>query len=384
MNSVVSNFRNEFKIGAPPGVTTGTWSVLLMSVPNPEFPLLAFRWTGDDPPAGGIEKVYCKNTSFAFQPTGEAPLKATTWTATANKYRFLKKSVTHYMDASDLYNQGMCYASQTAIDTSVNPTVQSTTLPFLKRWLDFGLIPTQPGQIMQSSSKAFRGPAKEGCFQVSRFVDPTALYNNAYPEIEQINYSYIPFGGGTISSAVSLSGGTDDAIPPTYTSMSLGYTLFTGLLPQASINSKCIHSIESVPDINSTWAVFATPGPCPDGPAMDLGSVEMYKLADGMPSAANDLAAFWNAAKSLGPVLKSVYKGAKPLLQEGLKALPAGNLLNQIMDGIEDLVVTKTKKPKTKKGRRVQEEDVPQPMAKRTPKPKKKKRQQQEETFSLR
>lgn len=344
MSSVVTDFRNEFQIDPPTGVGTGTWSTLLISFPNPQIPLIAIRWVGALPPAvlpaGDI--VVFQNPSFTFGTN------ASTWDTTVSNYRYTKKSLTSHMVVSSLYDQGTAYAAQMAFESFIDPNTQNAGDRLTwSRNLDY--IPTAPSQILQASSKSFEGEAKFGSFLVHRYVNPAMQYLGARATYERLVFKYINITGGTSSVTMDLVSGIPIptpaiAAPTTYDGLTVGYNLYNSLLAQATIRAKCIHSIEATTDLTSAWSVFTEPGPCPDGPAMDLASVEMYKLADGLPAAANDFGAFWNAAKSLGPVLKSVYQGAKPLIKTGLNTLPAGGLLNQILEGVEGLAMQDTSK----------------------------------------
>lgn len=362
MSSTVVDFRNEFTVTPPAGVGTGTWSVLLMTTSDPEYPMIAFRWVGDTPadPIPNADILLFQNTSYNWGS------EAVNWERDVSQFRPVKYSATHYFDASQLYNQGRVWASQigmgniTHVDAPAG-TTQSTNV------YDIGLIPTTGGQVMQSSSKYYSGLAKDGCFQILRYIDPACQYSKMPTSVNIYQYQITP-GGPIVNRQINLdrdlpSGQTLTA--PAYPGLSMGFSLFKGMLNQATISSKLIHSWEVTTDVGSAWAPFAKPGPCPDGPAMDLASTEMFKLADGFPAAANDFGSFINAAKSLGPILKQVYNVAKPVLKTGLNTLPAGGLLNQILEGVEGLAMANSSQPKKKKQLKITP-TAPIPMAKKS------------------
>jgi hypothetical protein len=328
MSSTVVDFRNEFNITAP--ASGQTWSVLILAQANPRYPVLSWKWPDNSYASYSFEQN--ANPSFNWGTN------ATNWEANVQRFRPVKASITSYFDASSLYNQGKTYAAQVGQDRRLFTASAADNVE--TRYL-LGVMPVNGGQIMQTSSKYYTGPASEGNFSILRYVDPSAQYADAAPVSASLN--------GTINGTAFDSDLGAGFQPPTYVGMSQAWHLYTGLLPQATLHCKMIHSYEVVTDVGSAWAPFCNPGPCPDGPAMELAAVEQYKLQDGFPSSANDLAAFWNAAKSLGPVLKGVWNVAKPALKTGLSTLPGGGLMNQVVDAVENLALTQTPRGNSKK-----------------------------------
>jgi len=332
-SSIGINWKNEFNIVAPTAPVSATWSALLISMPNPRYPLWVLKWTGDTPAiVGDINSIVYENTNFDWGAS------STNWNNNTSRFRAYASSLTAYFDASDLYNQGRAYVAQGTMGTPGR--IVGTSVPAdVGQDIHFGSVPMVASNILQMSDKYYTGLAKEGSYSVQGFVDPVMNYVNGFVAGFVLNANVQTLAGGaTVAFAIPTNS------PTFFSAFSVSYHLFTGLLPQATLQAKRIHGWEIIPNAGSAWAPFATGGPCPDASALEAAAIQRHGGQDGYPSAANDLAAFWNAAKSLGPVLSAAYKVAKPALKVGLNTLPAGGLLNQVLEGVESLAMSRTPK----------------------------------------
>lgn len=366
-SSIVAGFRNEFSIDPPTAVGTGTWSCLLIGLPNVQYPLAVLKWVGDLPTAtSGVSVQTLQNPNFNWGSN------AFIWEDTVAQFRFLNSSTTVYFDASDLYNQGKCYTAQASFSDVA--TVGALTVGSqLGEYLNVGIYPATASQILQLSDKPYSGMAKDGSYSVEGFSNPVMNYRSANPTVSSISGD-MPIVTGVTSLQIPMGGTDKDA--PFYTEFTNSYHLYKGLLAQATLQVKRCFAIEALPMPGSAWVPFIKRGPMPDAPALELAACLRHSGADGYPSAANDLGAFLGAAKSLLPVLGQVWKIARPALRTGLNTLPSGGLINQLVDGVETMVNARTPAPR-KLGTVGQQvvQQAPVAKAKRKPKPKKKRSQ---------
>lgn len=320
-SSAVLRWVNKQKFGPPAGLAAGeTWSILVVSLPNPQYPVVAFRWAGDDPPTvyDPANTVWMENRQFVFG------LQAENWETAVQATRPLANSVTTELITSDLYNQGQVAVCKVPVQNAVHPVDQGGDFPLadvLAVSTELGLLPTEQGLILQASCKSADWEAKFGSFQILNFVSPAVQYESAAAVRGLLNFKLrsvatpveVPFGGVTNADA------------PTYSGMTAAYTLYTGLLSQATISVKRNHAWECVLPANSVWQPFATAGPMPDAAAMELAAVQMHALPDGLTAAHNSFGSFFS---KLLPVAKGIWNVAGPLVKAGVSALPGGSAIN--------------------------------------------------------
>jgi hypothetical protein len=318
-SSAVLRWTNKSTYG-PPADTTDTWSAIVVSLPNPQYPAVVLRWKGDtivsDFPAADI--LWMQNAQFAFG------LQAQNWEAAVQQFRPLASSVTTELVATTLYDQGQVASCKVPVQNAVHPNDQGDEFPLaavLAVVLDLGSLPVTQGQILQASAKSTDWLAKEGTFTVLNFVNPSVQYASAAPTRGRIRFRLY----GTIVDQEVLMGGLTSPDAPTYDGMTVGYTLYTGLLPQAKISVKRVHAWECVLPANSPWQPFATAGPMPDAAAMELAAVQMHALPDALTAVHNSFGSFF---QKLLPVAKGIWNVAGPLVKAGVSALPGGSAIN--------------------------------------------------------
>lgn len=319
-SSVVTNFRNEFSLGCPS--TWKTWSALLITQPSPQIPLWSVIWEGaGSPTASSFLHRSFENPSFGWGD-GEA------WSKTASQMRPIAGSLTVYLDAASLYNQGRIYCAQGSAEVTYQ-TPDKTELDVL---VVLGQLPTEGSEIMNMSSKSVSHLAKEGMFTVQRFVDPSVQYLRASTQQAMVE-AYLRLEDGT--TVVIRDGFGNRRMAGWYPGMSLSYVLVKGLLGEATLSMKRPHAWETIPAPGSTWGPFASPGPCPDAAALELAAVQQHAKRDGDVAAANDLGSFLGG---LLPTVRKVWNVAAPVAKTILSTTPKGRVVAGVIDGLGQVI----------------------------------------------
>lgn len=339
-SSTTLNFRMEFSVDAPLGVGTGTWSCLLINLPNPQYPLLVLKWPGDLPIVAGDVSV-----STPLNPNFVWGTDAANWNANVARYRIYAASTTAYFDAASLYDQGKCYVAQSSF--ADNFYSEATAATPLRQTIGIGKYPVEASVLMQLSDRYYTGMAKEGSYSPEGFANPTMEYKSG-TSIRTNVTGTVALSSGASFSLVTPLGGVAASVVPTFESYTQSYHLYKGLLNQATLQVKRVIGLEILPVPGSAWAPFSTAGPCPDFPALEAAACQRHLGRDGYPSSSNDLGGFMQSAKALGPVLSAVWKMARPAVKLGVGTLPGGGLMNSVIDGVEGIMRRKvTNGPQT-------------------------------------
>jgi len=333
--------------------------MLAISVPNPQYPLLVLKWVGDLPAAAaGIITSYYANPNFTFG------VDAVNWQDNSQSQRLIASSTTCYFDSSTLYDQGKCYVAQSSFGAlGTLPEAFVAGEPLDQRII-LGLFPAQASTIMQLSDRYYTGMARDGSFAVEGFTNPAMQYESGQSESMDIQGPFQLSGGGTVTLSLRPGAATSFQAP-IFHGFTTSYHLYKGLLNQATIQIKRIHSWEILPNIGSAWGPFASAGPCPDCQALEAAACARYGMRDGAPSAANDLGTFRNLASGLFRQLPNIWKVAKVPIKGALGVLPGGGTMNQILDGIETLGLLNSGgggKGKAKAAQKLKGNKAPQPV----------------------
>jgi hypothetical protein len=302
-----------------------------MCLPNPQFPLIIYKWKGQADPAAATDLTVTAilNNNFSWGTN------AVQWENNVNKFRPLAKSTTLYFDTAALYNQGKIFAAQLAVDiklidslsagyTAGQPVVQAVDT----------VLPTQGSAIMQMSDKSYSGSAKDGVYLPFSFNDASMIYSFGSCVPTRI-ISYLGTTGSAQTANTDLGGPYPGKAVPIYPMMNVGWIVLKDLLPQAVFSIKDIHAWEIQTGYNSAWAPFLTPGAPPDSEAVESAFTARYHMEDGYPSAMNDWGSIWQGLKSFAPVL---YQAIKPAAKLALGSVPGGALANQAWEMIENEV----------------------------------------------
>jgi len=283
-------------------------------------------------------------------------LNSVNWRNAVAQFRPCASSITTYLDVADLYNQGMVAACQTSL-SELNNTHTGANPVFIDRTLDADQLPLTLGDVIQTSPRYYSSHAKYGTFSVHTFSDPSFQYEKEDPMATQL-VAGTPIGQIRIdlctgNQLVGTQQPTEWA-PQTYMGMSTSYTLYTGLLQQATIVVKACHSYELIIPPKSIWTSFVSMGAPPDSVAMDSAAEARFHMMDASESANNDLGSLWAGLKKMAPALASTWKLAKLPLKTAISAIPGGSVINTLIDGAEGLLsdqaFAKKQKPKKKKG----------------------------------
>jgi hypothetical protein len=335
-NSAVINWSNETLITPPTTVTTGTWSCLVISTPCPSTPGIFIKWAGADPvTVAQVTTGILPNTSFQFGTNDQ------NWRTAVGQYRPCAFSLTTYSDVSDLYNQGMVHCCQSALSTNENTGIGTNPVQVIQN-NDIGKLPLTPGEIIQASPRYYSGKAKDGCFAVHALTNPTTPFLTSDPNLQTLTGFILPNQLQQLridmSNGATLTAPTDQPSENStimYNGMSVSYTLYTGLLAQATIVAKSCHTWEILVQPSSVWIPFVTPGAEPDPLALDSAAFARYHMQDGAPAAANDLGSLWEGLKSFFAPLGKAWNLVKGPAKMGINMLPGGSLINSGIDLIE-------------------------------------------------
>jgi len=310
----------ENNVVAPTGTGTGTWSCLIFSFANPGIPSLAVAWAGAPPSTPGDYVItQLQNTQFNFGNDAEQ------WNGAVSRFRPMYRSVTTYLDVSDLYNQGMVYAAQVALNATVVSEGAGIAVAYQ---LNIGTLPVTPGQIVQSSPRSTTRHAKEGTFSPLYFLDPSVQYLAAQ-SVALTAGATLP-GGAGITFDFSNSDDTP-LVTPTFLGMSVVTTLYTGLLQQSTIIVKDVAGFQCLVPPASIWVPFVTDGPSPDPAAVNGAILIRHHVEDSMPSAMNDFGSF---IRNVGSKLGKIWNVVKLPAQAALSLLPGGRLINGAINGV--------------------------------------------------
>lgn len=294
--STVVPFRNSSSIACPPGITTGTWDLVVLGVPSVTCPIVYWaypsgtvpNWAAAAAPAVGPKPVY------------NPDMLPTSWLTWVDKYRAMYSSFSVYLDANDLSNQGAVYASQTRFDVNEQQNTATQIYQIASLAGGGGAI-SQPmftgDTVLMSSPRSYQGLAKDGVFMPLRFAQPTQLYADtlwAPEDGEQLGLQLALFTG-TAVNRVTIQNPAER-----FTGMTWGNILFTGLSPNATVRIKQLHGYEVSATVQGPWTFFASNAARPNPLAIERAYRTVFDLPDAYPVSANALG-LWNTLKSYAP-----------------------------------------------------------------------------------
>lgn len=346
--SYVESVRPEYRatevIEAPAGLATPAWDLAVLRLPGDSTQVV---WMSGN--AGinfetdlGLSRGYIQLTGYTtadnislsnFVPSAtQLTLRRQIPSDGRQAWRTTYASLTAYMTASALNDQGTVYAAQIprVPDRTYDVTVNGSTAPpmVIDTWSAF--LPANENSLLLMSPKAYTAPAREGAYIPVRLNGPAQPYIRGGRVCGPVQDATATYGNiGAMSGALAiarahpittrlltgfefLGDGFDDyTYNYGYDNTSCAVMIFRGLSPNASITLKYYAGLELEVFADSVVRQFAV-APTPYTPA---ALQAYYRVVSEMPAvypasfnALGTLAtAIISAARRLWPMVRPVF-----------------------------------------------------------------------------
>jgi len=372
--SVRTEYRNQHVVSKPASLAAGPWDLLLWRRPGDVVPCVCVAAVAgfdfSSPVAAGgnaVVSVVQMQPVTTYGPvqvrvldTG-FPLFAGAYFGTPDSrpmaWRTTYSSMTTYLTASSLNNQGTVYATQTAPrPVAGGQFVQLDPLygaPVVHNRVLFDL-PLSENLMQLSDPRAYTGEAKHGTYQPIRAAGPGRPYTRIKVQGDQSGYLTVTdpataiaspgwFGSAVANAPIMEHGipvcvrgssfgeiqspGWTDANGPFdsgYDSMCNALVIYRGLDAAASVTVKLYTGYEYVPAADSPSVQFVRAPAAPDYRAMEAYFRLCHEMPQCYPGSYNSLGSILGAiagvAQRAWPVIKRVVPAA---ISAGYKAYSA-------------------------------------------------------------
>jgi hypothetical protein len=370
VNMVRPEFRDQTIVSAPASVATATWDLLVWRLPGDRAPLQWFAGDAGTDFANYLASTIRGQGILTLQPLAQAPdfqyigilPAALNWTqailASSSlpfSYRTVYASMTAYLTASSLNDQGTVFAGQfpapcsvSGPDTDINAKGPGGIGNFALFNRYVTSVPFRENEMLLLDPKAYTAPARDGCYQPLRLTGPTqpfafgetslgkayrnpptsaagtvvlvASASNANVLMPTLPAQLTNMCGGGFNSTRGYSGVSytgplySEQFNTAFDNVNHGVVLFRGLSLQASVTLKLYTGLEMVPRFDAPGRQFMQP-PAKSSPmALDAYYAICHELGTSFPASYNSLgtllstiggvvAKIWPVAKRVVPLL---------------------------------------------------------------------------------
>jgi hypothetical protein len=343
-------------VAAPTGFAYDTtrWDSAgnVITIIQTENPLTAVTDTMNVSPVVSGAAVGAQSTATTLLPTTQP-----------QRWRTAARSMTEYLVASDLNNQGTVTSGLYPARRMPMPGVVWGLVPTALAYeLNMLEVPLNEANMTNMNPKVRVAPAKQGCYQPQYSAGPTfewaqagavpslmsdwnSATNGKYyftlcpgfsATVQQLVGAGLP--GATVFSDPAASTGQTTWMttafgspllasnPYTwgYDNMMTGISIYRGLSASASITLKSVVSLEIIPGPESPIRQFAKPAIAHDIRALQLYAELVADLPHSYPATANFLGAVLSAASALLPkVMPHVLSGVSSVVKSLQEKFPA-------------------------------------------------------------
>lgn len=368
VHSVRPEFRSQTIIGAPPGLATPTWDLLIWRRPTEGSPV---RWCAapggtnfrvNGLPAGAtagevtlIDHLPGLPSAMSHVTPGNDtafPISTIVPADDAYVWRTQYASLTAYLTASALNDQGTVFAVQQQRD--VMPDLGTLAFngsydpPLIVRRARTS-VPFEENEMLLMDPKAYTAPAREGVYLPLRLSGPSQLF--VRPSVDdtglmKVQDSIVGFpssqpGFGTTRRA-PLMGTIVSNYDQQYVSQYYPFTdttlnsyefswdnvhqaviIFRGLAPAASVTLKHYVGLEQQPGVDAPTRQFARVPNMYVPRAMEAYYRLVHELPSAYPSSFNALGTILGAISSVAQRLWPVVQRVVPAIGAGVRAAVA-------------------------------------------------------------
>ncbi len=343
--SVMLNFQQQVTL-SPPASAAGKWNCEINVLPDPLQPVFAYN---TDTGAAHAEAANLVNTQFGVT-TGAA---TTEWLASFEQWRLVYMGASIYLNASDLYNEGICTAAQHSIhplESGVSLGTGAGTATYctakIQQWQT---TDDPPYDVLVRMPAVYTGEAREGCYMPLRLDSNHQRWRDSR-DVARTGYFAQAYGtdSGTFPAAalpvIGVAGWPYADCQPAYLSAAqagqifgdrhlcmlndtAGKAIFTGLNLQATVTVMMRWGVECRVLPSSKYSSFQALAPPYDPISENTYFAVSRQLKDAYPVSYNDFGKLWD-------VIKSVARTVDPFL--GL--IPGGAIVRQVGQGIGSMV----------------------------------------------
>lgn len=353
--TVMLNFQQQVVI-APPTSSAGKWSSEINILPDPIQPLFHYDY---DTGSAHAQFGNMVNTQFG----ASTPVATGAWLGAFEQWRLCYMGASCYLNASEMYNEGICTAAQHVahpfeVGMSMGTGAGATATGTIAKIQMWATADDPPYDVLVRMPSVYTGDAKAGCYMpikldsnhqrwrssqdiayTFRAGSNIAPYTYTFPATALTptlaNWPYSDCVGAWASTGTP--GGIMGDIHMQFLNDNIGKIIFTNMNLAGTLTVVLRYGIEARVNPNSAYTAFQALAPPYDPVAENTYFAVARELKDAYPVEYNDFGKLWD-------VIKNVASTIDPFL--GL--IPGGDMVRMVGKGIGsavDMVRSKDRSP---------------------------------------